>query len=198
MYSTSWLEKKANFYSGCKKNPRGFLVVWLGKKKIHPKPLKAIAKYLWTEHTVDFRYHSWVKLPSASVQQYQHLCFIYITFFEVNFGLLLHSEHETQDWPLRWTTSNCSPAGAMPLAYLSATSSLLQLECGGRLCWRPGLLQAQPCQPVKVGITFPPCLGYSSMQWRPWSQINCQKTNKQTKTSQQNKTKQNKQHGKRN
>lgn len=80
------------------KNPGGFLVVWMGKK-IHPKPLQAIAKVLYEQtkipHTMaDFRYHSWVKPPSASVQQFQCLCLIYIPFFEAGFGLLLCCEYE--------------------------------------------------------------------------------------------------------
>lgn len=100
MDSTSWLENKANFHSRCKIT-QGFSCCVAGKK-IHSKPFQAIAK-LFYERTkipqtvVDFRYDSWVKPPSASVQQCQCLCFIYVTVFEADFGLLLHCEYETQD-----------------------------------------------------------------------------------------------------
>lgn len=115
---------KQTFILDAKKTPGVFLLYGWGKK-IHPKPLKAITKVFYEQTkipdtVVDFRYPSWIKPPSASVQEHQRHRFIYVTFFEPDFGLLLHCE--TQDWHLRQTSSNCSPAGAMHLAHLSATS----------------------------------------------------------------------------
>lgn len=63
-----------------------------GEKQIHPKPFQAIAKlfYELIPHTmVDFRYHSWVKPLYNSIS-----VFIYITFSEVDFGLLFHCEYD--------------------------------------------------------------------------------------------------------